>query len=77
MSPGPDNRDIKAALRGADAVVFVAGVASVWQSRKGTTLYSVGGGNVLQAMKETGVRTLIAVTSSGVLDDPVKPVIYR
>ncbi|GBF93789.1 hypothetical protein Rsub_06121 [Raphidocelis subcapitata] len=77
MDPGPGDARLIAALDGAAAAVFAAGVADVWAARRGTTLYSEGGGALLRAMRAAGVRVLVAVTSDGVLDDPAKPAVYR
>ena len=53
-------------FRGCDAVVSTFGISSIWQARKPNGLYSVGGENVLEAMKQSGVKRLVFVTSSGV-----------
>eukprot|EP00775_Hariotina_reticulata_P010229 gene10229-10389_t len=45
-----DAASLQPAMAGVDAVVFTAGVASIQQAAtQKTTVYSVGGGNVLQA----------------------------
>jgi nucleoside-diphosphate-sugar epimerase len=75
--PGPNDACLTAALAGAAAAVFAAGVSNAWAARRGTDLYSAGGGALLRAMRAAGVRVLVAVTSDGVLDDPAKPLAYR
>jgi nucleoside-diphosphate-sugar epimerase len=72
-----DKASVKSTIQGCDLVVFAAGVASVSQAMKNTTtIYSVGGQNVLDAMKELGVSRLIAITSQGCIHDPGAPWIY-
>lgn len=61
-----DPASLAAAIDGTDAVVFCAGVASLWQARKPTTLYSQGIANTVAAMRERGVRRLVVVSSGGV-----------
>lgn len=61
------------ALRDVDVVVFCVGVASLWQARKPTTVYSQGCANVLQAMQAVGVERLIVVSSGGVEPQPNDP----
>ena len=41
------------------------------------TIYSIGTGNVIKAMEACGVKRLIVITSSGVIDDPTEPGWYR
>lgn len=60
-----DVRDREAAERviaGHDAVVSTLGVP---YSLRTVSLYSTGTGNIVAAMKETGVRRLVCVSSSG------------
>ena len=65
-----DRASVHSTIQGSDLVVFAAGVASISQAMKNTTtIYSIGGQNVLDAMKELGVRRLIAVTSQGCIHD--------
>lgn len=61
-----DRKSLAAAFEGTDAVVFCAGVASLWQARKPTTIYSEGIANTIAAMRERGVRRLVVVSSGGV-----------
>lgn len=53
-------------FEGCDAVVSTFGISGLWQARKPNGLYSIGGSNVIEAMKTAGVNRLIFVTSSGV-----------
>ncbi|KAF8069585.1 hypothetical protein HT031_001702 [Scenedesmus sp. PABB004] len=72
-----DADSVRAAVEGADAVVFVAGVASIKQAAtQRTTVYSVGGRHMLDAMRAAGVKRLIAVTSQGCVHDPSAPWLY-
>lgn len=56
-------------LKGKDLVVSILGTGS---SNKPTTVYSIGGQNILDAMRKTGIKKLITLTSGGVQkNDPV------
>lgn len=54
-------------LAGHDAVLLVL---SVGNSREPTRLYSEGTANVLDAMKENGVKRFMGVSASGFINDP-------
>jgi putative NADH-flavin reductase len=55
-------------LIGNDIIVSILGNGS---SNKPTTIYSVGGQNILSAMRNAGIKKLITLTSGGVQkDDP-------
>lgn len=56
-------------IKGNDLVVSILGTGS---NNKPTTVYSVGGQNILDAMRKAGIKKLITLTSGGVQkDDPV------
>lgn len=56
-------------MKGNDLVVSILGTGS---SNKPTTIYSRGGQNILDAMRNVGIKKLITITSGGVQkDDPV------
>ncbi|MGF7216624.1 putative NADH-flavin reductase [Spirosoma lacussanchae] len=57
---------LTALFQGVEVVVSAFGIAGLWQARKPGGLYSVGGGNVIEAMAKTSVQRLLVVTSSGV-----------
>lgn len=52
---------VRAAMRGAHGVICALGTPNV----RGTTVLSRGTANILQAMKEQGVRRLVCLTSAG------------
>lgn len=55
-------------IKGNDIVVSILGTGS---NNKPTTVYSAGGQNILDAMRKTGIKKLITLTSGGVQkDDP-------
>ena len=54
------------AMSGCDIVISSLGTGS---SLKPTTIYSVGGANILTAMQNNGVKKLITITSGGVQED--------
>jgi putative NADH-flavin reductase len=57
---------VETAVTGQDAVLSTLGTR---YSRKPITLFSVGVGNIVQAMRDHGVRRLVCVSSS--VTDPV------
>lgn len=64
-------------INGNDLVVSILGTGS---NNKPTTIYSVGGQNILDAMRKAGIKKLITLTSGGVQkDDPViqKSLFYK
>ncbi|MEQ1652327.1 MAG: SDR family oxidoreductase [Hyphomicrobium sp.] len=58
-------QDISKALSGADAVIQSLGVASVGELAAGSTLFSQSTRILIDAMKASGVKRLIAVTGLG------------
>lgn len=54
--------DVRRAVEGTDAVLSTFGVP---YTRKPVTVYSEGIVNIIAAMRETGVRRIVAVTSGG------------
>lgn len=69
-----DAASIAPAVEGADAVVSALGVRSIG---KPTTLYSEGVGNVVKAMKASGVSRLVCVGASGYVKNPEDPFFMR
>jgi uncharacterized protein YbjT (DUF2867 family) len=67
-------RRIAGAMRGVTAVLSVLGTRGKVSP---TTLYSEGTGAILWAMAEAGVRRLVCVTSSGTIEDPDEPFLFR
>jgi putative NADH-flavin reductase len=61
-----DRSSLVSFMTGADVIVSTFGIAGLWQARKPGGLYSIGGGNVVEAMQQASVRRLLIVTSSGV-----------
>lgn len=56
-------------IKGNNLVVSILGTGS---NNKPTTVYSVGGQNILSAMRKAGIKKLITLTSGGVQkDDPI------
>lgn len=56
-------------IKDSDIIVSILGTGS---NNKPTTVYSIGGQNILDAMRKTGIKKLITLTSGGVQkDDPV------
>lgn len=71
-----DRAAVRTAVDGADAVVSTLGVPF---TKDEVTVYSQGGANILRAMSATGVKRLVAVTSSVLAPDPepVGGVVFR
>jgi putative NADH-flavin reductase len=62
-------------LKGHDIVISTLGIG---QSFKDTTLYSESGKNIIEAMRKSGVKKFICLTSGGVEDDdPSFEFIYK
>lgn len=66
-----------APFAGAEAIVCCVGVASPMQARKGTTVYSAGTRNIVDAMHKAGARRLITVSSAGVAPRKGAPIVYK
>lgn len=64
-------------LQGADAVVSCVGVSNPRQARKGTTVYSAGTHNLIEAMHATGCKRIIVVSSAGVAPRKGAPILYK
>lgn len=60
-----DAEQVSRAVAGHDAVLSALGARGLGPTR----VYSGGAGNILRAMKEHGVRRLIAVTAAGLCDN--------
>lgn len=58
-----DYEKVRQAVEGQEAVISALGV----ESRKYTTVLSDGTANILRAMKETGVKRIICMSSAGIL----------
>lgn len=66
-----------APFEGAEAIVCCVGVASPMAARKGTTVYSVGTRNIVDAMQKARARRLIVVSSAGVAPRKGAPIFYK
>jgi putative NADH-flavin reductase len=66
-----------APFAGGEAIVCCVGVASPMQARKGTTVYSAGTRNIVDAMHKAGARRLITVSSAGVAPRKGAPIVYK
>ena len=62
---------------GSDAVISCVGVSSPMQARKGTTVYSAGTRNIVEAMRQTERSRLLVVSSAGVAPRKAAPFIYK
>lgn len=60
-----------------DLIISCVGVSNPIQARKGTTVYSVGTRNITEAMRQTQIKRIIAVTSAGVAPRKGAPIIYK
>lgn len=65
-----DAESLVRALAGVDAVIGAFGVSGFSNAFQPTDLYSAGTRNLISAMRETGTRRLLMVSSSAVLFDP-------
>ncbi|WP_437599810.1 NAD(P)-dependent oxidoreductase [Sorangium sp. So ce590] len=68
-----DAEQVSRAVRGHDAVLSALGARGM----RPTRVYSEGIANVLRAMKEHGVRRLIAVTSAGIGEEQQSALWFR
>lgn len=64
-------------LQGADAIISCVGVSNPRQARKGTTVYSIGTHNLIEAMHATGRKRIIVVSSAGVAPRKGAPLPYK
>jgi putative NADH-flavin reductase len=58
-------------------VVSCVGVSNPTQAHKGTTVYSVGTHNIVEAMRQTDLKRLIVVSSAGVAPRKGAPLLYK
>lgn len=65
------------AFSGCDVVISCVGVSNPGQARKGTTVYSVGTQNIVEAMRKTNQERLIVVSSAGVAPRKGAPILYK
>lgn len=70
----PDSLEV--AMTGADAVVSALGHGGLKASSKFTTLYSDSARRFRDAMRKTGVKRILVLSSGGVVEDPVAPKFY-
>ncbi|MEM8799505.1 MAG: NAD(P)H-binding protein, partial [Pseudomonadota bacterium] len=71
-----DQTSIEAAISGADAVVSALGHGGLKASARFTTLYSDSTRRFRAAMRATGVKRLIVLSSGGVVEDAAAPGFY-
>jgi len=64
-----DPDSLTAQFRGRDAVLSTIGVTTAGEMFRRVSLYSVGGKNIVAAMKREDVKRGLFVTSGGVVDD--------
>lgn len=67
---------LAAAMQGADAVVSALGHGGLGASMKFTTLYSDATRNTRKAMRQTGVKRIMVLSSGGTVDNPKAPGFY-
>lgn len=65
------------AFSGSEVVVSCVGVSNPMQARKGTTVYSVGTRNIVEAMRQTNLKRIIVVSSAGVAPRKGAPILYK
>ena len=65
------------AFADSEAIISCVGVSNPRQARKGTTVYSVGTRNIVEAMRQTQQKRLIVVSSAGVAHRRGAPFIYK
>lgn len=65
------------ALTNSEVVISCVGVSNPIQARKGTTVYSVGTRNIVEAMRQTRLRRIIVVSSAGVAPRKGAPLPYK
>ena len=64
-------------FKGSEAIISCVGVSNPIQARKGTTVYSVGTRNIVEAMRQAGSQRLIVVSSAGVAPRKGAPFLYK
>ncbi|WP_170864136.1 NAD(P)-dependent oxidoreductase [Paracoccus sp. SM22M-07] len=64
------------AMQGADAVISALGHGGLGSSMKFTTLYSDATRAIRQAMRQTGVKRIMVLSSGGTVDNPNAPAFY-
>lgn len=74
-----DAKHLGEVFEGCEAVVSCLGNGTFFDQRKPTTFYTDTARAILEAMDTAGAtaRRLLAITSSGVEDDPTAPWFYR
>jgi len=72
-----DLSSVELAVENQDVVISSVGSGGFRQSRRSTTVYSQGIGNIIEAMKRKEIKRLMVVTSGGVEDDPAEPFFYK
>lgn len=65
------------AFSNSQVIVSCVGVSNPIQARKGTTVYSVGTRNIVEAMRQTNQKRLIVVSSAGVAPRKGAPILYK
>lgn len=68
---------LKDAFSNSQAIVSCVGVSNPIQARKGTTVYSVGTRNIVEAMQQANQKRLIVVSSAGVAPRKGAPILYK
>lgn len=71
-----DGAALEAAMAGADVVVSALGHGGLKASSKFTTLYSDSTRAFRQAMRATGVKRILVLSSGGVVEDAAAPGFY-
>lgn len=72
-----DQNSLTAAITGSDAVVSALGTGSLKQARAKTDLYSTAVRALRTAMRATGVKRLIVLSSGGVDEEDAAPWFYN
>ena len=68
---------LQEAFPGSEVVISCVGVSNPRQAGKGTTVYSVGTRNIVEAMRQAQVKRLIVVSSAGVAPRKGAPILYK
>jgi putative NADH-flavin reductase len=64
-------------LPGTDLIISAIGTSAGFSGDRPTTLYSLGAGNLLREMKETGVNRVFFISASAVETNPLLPFFFR
>ena len=73
-----DTASLAQAFAGADVVVSAVGSGGLFASHKPTTVYSRGMGAIVPALRNSGVRRLLVISSGGAEEhDPAEGFIFR